>query len=100
MKPLAFAVAIYLLGMAGAHGHDAPIGWPYGIECCSVNDCYQLKTTVTATQTGWLISETGELIPYGDSRLRVSRDEFFHRCAFGGGTDKRAICLYVPTPAY
>ena len=93
-------LAALLLAASPAAAHEAPAGWTYGLECCSLNDCYQMTTTVTATRFGWLISETGELVPYGDGRLRVSRDEFFHRCAYNHGTDKRAICLYVPTPAY
>ncbi len=101
LAAVAIAVAVvYSVWLSGARAHDAPTGWAYGFECCSLDDCYQLKTTVTATKTGWLIAETGELIPYGDSRLHASKDEFFHRCAFNGGADRRAICLYVPAPAY
>lgn len=84
--------------------HDAiptasqPLGWTYGAECCSVRDCTDMPDgEIKATPTGWRVESTGEIIPYGDKRIKQSRDERFHRCAYGGDFSlTRSICLYVP----
>jgi hypothetical protein len=52
---------------------------------------------VAESPEGYVIKLTGELIPYGDRRIRRSRDEFFHQCTPGGDVHaKRSICLYAP----
>lgn len=75
-----------------------PLGWAYGIECCSSKDCADMPAgEITSTPEGWRVASTGEVIPYGDHRIKRSRDERFHRCAIGGDfTRKRSLCLYVP----
>lgn len=94
-------VLLALVGLAflcpSANAHSAPSGWSYDIECCSGLDCYQAPAAdVRETKEGYLLS-TGELIPYGDRRIRPSRDEFFHECKPGGMTTSRhSLCLYVP----
>ena len=32
-----------LLLVTSATAHDAPLGWRYGVECCSTIDCWQEK---------------------------------------------------------
>jgi hypothetical protein len=92
------ACALTLMLQGGAAAHQAPAGWSYGVECCSSLDCFQAPPgDVTETPLGYRIRSTGELILYTDSRIKRSRDEFFHRCSPGGdATSKRSICLYVP----
>lgn len=93
---LALLALALLTGEAVAH--DAPTGWTYGIECCSMLDCRQLQHgDVADSPDGYLIHLTGEVIPYGDKRIKRSKDEFFHQCTPGGKIDApRSICLYVP----
>jgi len=78
-----------LLFVSPAMAHD----W-YDADCCHNRDCHALADgAVTATSKGWLIRETGELIPFGDARERRSQDSHFHRCEPKAG---RTRCLYVP----
>lgn len=101
------------LAMAGAllfatHGkvwpHDAlptaaqPLGWAYGWDCCSLTDCAQMPHgEIQETPQGYLVRSTGEVIAYGDKRLRQSKDEFFHRCAKNGDfKSETSLCLYTP----
>lgn len=85
-----------------ASAHEAPLGWLYGIECCSNMDCRQLASgDVGEKPEGYLIRLTGEVIPYNDRRIKLSRDEFYHQCTPGGKADaKRSICLYVPNRGF
>lgn len=92
------ALAILAMTVATASAHEAPTGWAYGWECCSGFDCRQLpQGAVATTPDGYLIKATGEVIGYGDKRLRTSRDGFYHQCTPGGDpAAKRSICLYAP----
>ena len=101
------AIGLFCLFAAlgtGAWAHEArtvagqPLGWIYGYECCSGTDCsVSGDKDISETPEGYLIEITGEVIPYGDKRIKHSRDEFFHRCTPGGvATAPRSICLYVP----
>jgi len=76
----------------------APLGWAYGFECCSSLDCRQIApSAVSEAPQGYTIKQTGEVIPYGDKRLKQSRDEFYHQCTIGGNPDApHSICLYTP----
>jgi hypothetical protein len=89
---------IALLFAAPAFAHDAPLGWAYGAECCSMTDCWQEKDgAILETPNGYRVITTGELIAYGDSRIKPSKDQFFHRCTVGADPKaRRSICLYVP----
>jgi hypothetical protein len=91
-----------LLSAGSAFGHDSPMGWTYGFECCSSIDCRQLHDVdVTEGPEGYRIVRTGELIPYGDKRIKQSKDEFFHQCTPGGSIDAdKSICLYVPNRGF
>jgi len=45
---------------------------------------------------GYLIRQSGETVPYGDSRVKDSPDGEFHWCAVSyEGTDY-TTCLFVP----
>ena len=61
-------------------------------------DCSQVQqSSIDATSEGYVIRRTGEVIAYGDKRIKRSKDEHYHRCTPGGNEDaKRSICLYVP----
>lgn len=95
---------LIFLAVALAQAHEAtdvngqPLGWSYGWECCSGMDCsVSGDRDISETPEGYRIEITGEIIPYGDKRIKRSRDEFFHRCTPGGvATAPRSICLYVP----
>lgn len=100
---LAFVTAAMVTTQAFAH--DAPTGWSYSAACCSGIDCGQLHTEVRATDQGYFITETGELIGYSDRRIKNSQDEFYHRC------ENRSVaklpngmyetrCLYKPAQSY
>lgn len=71
-------------------------GW-YPFECCSGYDCRPVKKeAILRTSKGYVIKNTGELIPYTDRRVRVSRDEEWHWCSMSGKPDGTTICLFVP----
>lgn len=99
MRAIRYKILIIaLLFAAPAFAHDAPLGWAYGAECCSMTDCWQEKDgAIQETPNGYRVVLTGELIGYGDTRIKPSKDQFFHRCT--ATADPRArlsICLYVP----
>lgn len=89
--------------VTGAESHDAlptaakPQGWVYGFECCASFDCSQsAPAAISETPDGYGIKLTGKIIPYGDKKLKQSKDEFFHHCTKGGIPGGETICLYVP----
>jgi hypothetical protein len=86
-----------------AYPHDAlptaqqPLGWKYPWSCCSSQDCRRADGEVKETANGYRIASTGEIVPYGDKRIKDSPDGEFHWCAHQAGVDKgRTICLFVP----
>lgn len=96
--------AVVGLMMTQAQAHEAPpsktqpLGWTYGWECCSNMDCsQQQQSSISEGPDGYTVKETGEVISYGDKRIKRSKDEFYHRCTHGGDPkDPKSICLYVP----
>lgn len=83
------ALAFLLLtGSALAHS------W-YSIECCSGHDCAPTEA-VTEGPDGYAVQlkTARALIPYGDSRIKVSVDKDFHVCEPYPG---HVRCLYVPS---
>lgn len=102
-----FMLSMIVLGDK-ARSHEAvptamsPLGWTYGADCCSVMDCFQEQSSnIRERKDGYEIISTNELIVYSDKRIRISKDEFFHRCtALGNPTMKRSICLYVPNKGF
>ena len=105
-EAIACALAVVLIFLAWtwpALSHDAkptagqPLGWAYDYSCCSLADCREVKdSAISEDSRGFTIVRTGELIPYGDKRIKRSKDEFFHWCSVAGKEDSRSLCLYVP----
>lgn len=102
-------LACFLLVASPALAHDAiptaaqPEGWKYSYDCCSGYDCRRItgtgsqsKVRVAEGPNGYVISTTGETIPYNSPKLRDSPDGEFHWCSAGGRDDTKTICLYVP----
>lgn len=109
MKPLLLASIVSLSSIALTYwtgatwGHDAiptdaqPLGWSYPWSCCSGQDCRRADGEVKETPAGYQIAETGEVVPYGDKRIKDSPDGEFHWCRHLTGKDAgKTICLYVP----
>lgn len=90
--------ALAVLVFSGAAGaHDAPTGWSYPPACCSDIDCRDVPADwVFAGPDGYRIVITGEVVRYGDSRLRPPPDGLVHWCSVAGSSDSRTICLFVP----
>ena len=81
-----------------ARAHDAPAGWRYDLSCCSTVDCRAVPPGfVEETATGFRLTPTGETVPHGDRRLKVSPDGMIHWCSTGGADTGRTICLYMPS---
>lgn len=90
-------VVALLIGAAlVASAHDAPSGWRYPLSCCHKRDCAPLDPKlIQATEQGWYLMESGEVIPY--SKAREAPDGLFHRCV-KRPEDRRSetLCLFVP----
>jgi hypothetical protein len=88
-----------------AFAHDArptaakPQGWAYPYSCCSGFDCREVAAPkrVHENRNGYVVP-SGELIPYGDRRIKDSPDGLFHWCSQMGKDDGKTICLFVPQP--
>lgn len=93
---LAALVAAMLI--AKSRAHDAPSGWAYSLACCSNRDCHEIEQGgIKERPEGYTLVVTGEIVPYGDKRIKDSPDGLFHACQQGGDFDSgRIICLYVP----
>ena len=83
--------------------HDAvptaaqPLGWSYPYSCCSGVDCRQVpRAFIGEGAAGYTIMPTGEVIAYGDSRIKHSPDGEFHWCSKQGRDDTPTICLFAP----
>ena len=85
-----------------ASAHEAPTGWNYPLACCSNRDCKQTADeTVKETASGYLLTTTGEVVTYGNRRIKNSPDGLFHVCQQAGDFDKgRILCLFVPPRAF
>lgn len=97
--------AAFTWAMLGpAWSHEAPTGWSYPFSCCSGYDCRQVTSgpqgTIRETAKGYVVASTGELIPFGDKRIKDSPDGEWHWCSQGGRDTGGTICLFVPPPAY
>jgi hypothetical protein len=81
--------------------HEAPTGWNYDLKCCHNRDCHQIHDTAVMEGPGGY-AVAGSLIPYGDPRIRQSRDGHFHLCiqkiwmGLDYGVSRHINCLYVP----
>jgi hypothetical protein len=107
---LAVGLAIGLLYLGWAYpalSHTAkptasqPLGWQYGWECCNLMDCREVsESVIEETPQGYVYKVTGEVIPYGDKKIKESKDEFYHLCTHGGKDDAKIICLYTPNRGF
>lgn len=92
------AIPIVLLGLwvaSPALGHS----W-YDAICCSDQDCRPMEPgAVEWTPGGYLIHESGELIPEDSYVVRDSQDGRYHRCSLhyrAPQVPNETRCLYVP----
>lgn len=91
----------YLLVSGDARAHDAPSGWTYPKACCSDMDCRAVSAeAITESPDGYVVGQTGEVLPYSDGRLRDSPDGDYHWCSPGGSETGRTICLFVPPHSF
>jgi hypothetical protein len=100
IAPLLAACAVVTAATV-SYAHKAPTGWTYPKACCSNQDCRQVShDAVTERPEGYVIGETGEILPYSDSRLKDSPDGEFHWCAVGDADFAWTICLFVPPRSF
>lgn len=95
---LAVALSCQLVAVFPTTAHEAPKGWSYPWACCSNQDCQEVTArSISERPEGYVVAQTGEVIPYLDKRVKDSPDGEFHRCAHKAGLDAgRTICLFVP----
>lgn len=105
-----FALALIISTVILAAAHEAiptaaqPKGWTYPGNCCSGVDCREVgmgaqsnqSVKVLETDQGYQISTTGEVIAYGDTKIKDSPDGVPHWCSTAGKNDGKTICLFVP----
>lgn len=90
-----FMLSVFMVLRATAH--NAPTGWAYDSDCCSSIDCAPAPSdSVRELPQGVLVVPTGEVIPYGDSRLRDAPDGLVHLCR-SLVDPKRTYCVYLPS---
>lgn len=82
--------------------HDAPSGWSYPPACCSGVDCRPAgEGGVREVSGGYLVVATGEVVPFGDRRIRPSPDGLFHACHRNADFKKgKVICIFAPPQAF
>lgn len=91
-------VAGMLILMTGpALGHTSVQTWSYPTACCGGHDCREVvpPQKVSVDYRGFTVP-SGEVVGYGDGRLKESKDEFYHWCTLGGSDSGGTICLFVP----
>lgn len=100
-------IAALALGIVPASPHDAlltaakPNGWTYPFSCCSGYDCREVpQSSIGERPEGYVIKATGEVIAYGDKRVKDSPDGAFHWCSVAGANDGKTICLFVPPRSF
>lgn len=82
--------------------HEAPSGWKYPLVCCSNQDCRQISDiNIKETHSGYVLTTTGEVVPYLDRRIKHSPDDMYHVCQQHGDFDEgRILCLFVPPKSF
>lgn len=98
-------IVALVTGVASAH--DAlstagkPNGWSYPFSCCSGYDCREVASAaISERPEGYVITGTGEVVGYRDTRLKESPDGEYHWCSVAGANNSRTICLFVPPKSY
>jgi hypothetical protein len=89
-SPAALCLSSSLL-VSVAQAHD----W-YPERCCHGEDCAVLPDgAVRTSPEGWVVTTTGETIPFDDPRIMRSPDGRFHQCIFP--TERHTTqCIFVP----
>ncbi len=73
----------------------------YDKFCCHDRDCRPVPaTSIRESSQGYLVRETGEIIPYQDRRVHPSPDSDFHRCSIQGDPTRRTLCIYAPPRSF
>jgi hypothetical protein len=73
----------------------------YHHECCNDRDCFPLAhDAVRETPQGYLLVETGRIIPYSFGKFRVSQDDHFHLCTTAGDPMGDILCFYRPPASF
>lgn len=95
-------LAISPLTVSPAGAHQAPTGWTYPWACCSNLDCQEVDAkAISEKPQGYVIHSTGEVVAYGDKRVKNSPDGEYHWCAHQAGIDAgHTICLFVPPKGF
>lgn len=82
----------FLLAAVPAFAHE----W-YAYECCSGVDCGPLTSAqIKETPAGWLLVDTGRVIPYDYAKVKPSQDDRYHLCTAGGDPMGNILCFYAP----
>jgi hypothetical protein len=105
---MALAVGVVLwLTLHPAWPHMAPAstavphGWAYDASCCSNRDCRSVPSElIHEGPDGFTYTVTGQLIPYGDRRIKQSKDDDFHVCTTAGHENGRVLCIYEPVRGF
>jgi hypothetical protein len=97
----AIIAAACAFGVPSASAHS----W-YEKQCCEDEHCEPMADGVVRETSKGFKVPSGELLPYGDSRVRQSHDMRYHWCHDQKATVTRhreipfgpdsTICLYVP----
>src|SRR5262245_17379500 len=86
----AAAAATSLLAPLTVHAHQAPSGWSYPVQCCSVIDCAEIPTSaVKETRGGYRVTlKPGDhvmvdapfetVVPY--AKAKAAPDGAYHIC--------------------
>ena len=95
-------LAVSALTVSPARAHQAPTGWTYPWACCSNLDCREVEAkTISEKPQGYVIQSTGEVVAYGDKRVKDSPDGEYRWCAHQTGIDAgHTICLLVPPKSF
>ena len=73
----------------------------YDTLCCHNRDCRPVPaTSIHEEPDGYVVQETGELIPYQDRRIHPSPDNNFHRCSIRGDANSHTLCIYAPPRSF
>ncbi len=88
------ALSPWVISVAWAHDF-------YDKFCCHDRDCKPVPAaSIRENPDGYLVRETGEVIPYRDRRIHPSPDNDFHRCSIRGEPDGQTLCIYAPPRSF
>jgi hypothetical protein len=101
LVPFVAALSVPVLAFPAA-AHQAPKGWNYPWACCANQDCQEVQSSaISERPNGYVVARTGEVISYGDKRIKDSPDGEYHWCAHQAGLDAgHTICLFVPPKSF